>query len=314
MSTTAQRNGLFERSPRGNRLEDIEEFAHQFDMPRPVHIGDGIYGCSAEITPAIAELILECHHIKNNRGKKSGSINCFSQDMANGRWRLSHQGVAFDENWLLFDGQNRLLSCVRAGVPFRTLVFFNIKDDALANTDTGVVRTAIDAARILGITIDDKTVTTRLMAAARVIAKGPTSQRDSIENQMEILRHLRDPLIYLHTSFPCHITRVTIGPVLGAIGRAYYSVDRQRLSQFCETLRTGFLENQDDDSAAGLLYRFLLTTNSAGLANGCKAYAKTESAIDKFIRRVKITKLYEESAELYELPMFVRAKLKGICK
>jgi len=311
MSIVAQRNGLLEHAIEKRRRE-LADFASQLEMPAPTHIGEGVFACIAEISPEAAEMILSYHHIPNNRGKKQGAIECYADDIARGRWRLSHQGIAFNQRELLFDGQNRLHGCIRAGLPLVTAVFFNVNDNAMVNTDIGRTRSAVDAAGILGITVDGVKVTTRLMASARIIAYGPDCERHTMENQMELLRHLREPLVFIHDQFPAHIGRITIGAVLGAIGRASFHVDRERLIKFCQILKSGFIENRETDSAAGLLYRFLLASNSAGGSNQSQSYFKTENAIDKFIRKTNITKLYEGSQELYELPLSIKVKLGGM--
>ena len=64
------------------------------------------------ITPEIAAKYLE----KNihNRPIKPSAIRRYALQMKAKQWLISHQGIAFDTEGNLFDGQNRLLAIKEA--------------------------------------------------------------------------------------------------------------------------------------------------------------------------------------------------------
>src|SRR5690242_3389923 len=79
----------------------------------------------------------------------------------------------------LRDGQNRLMACMRAGVPFRTHVVFGIDDDAFDRMDQGKNRDAADV-----LTMAGHSNANTIAAAVRwvhLIDGGRTKQRDSLE-------------------------------------------------------------------------------------------------------------------------------------
>jgi hypothetical protein len=77
----------------------------------------------AEVTPAIAEKWLADHNA-GNRPISKHVVKTYAEDMREGRWMLTHQGPAFDENDRLIDGQHRLAAVIAADVPVPMYVTF----------------------------------------------------------------------------------------------------------------------------------------------------------------------------------------------
>jgi hypothetical protein len=73
------------------------------------------------ITPEIATEILEKRNPRN-RTISEGTVSAYATDMRNKRWTLTHQGLAFDENGDLIDGQHRLWACFQSGCSFESNV------------------------------------------------------------------------------------------------------------------------------------------------------------------------------------------------
>jgi len=66
------------------------------------------------ITPQFAIDILENHN-PLNRNVSENVVQAYANDMKNERWLLTHQGIAFDVNGNLVDGQHRLWAVVFSG-------------------------------------------------------------------------------------------------------------------------------------------------------------------------------------------------------
>lgn len=58
----------------------------------------------------------------HNRPKSHDRIELYARDMKRGQWVINHQGIAFDENGDLLDGQTRLEAVVLAGVAVDMMV------------------------------------------------------------------------------------------------------------------------------------------------------------------------------------------------
>lgn len=117
-----------------------ETSAPQLRLPRTVD--------RFEVTPEQAEDWLGRN--RGNRNAKSAKITTYARDMRAGRWNYTGESIKFDVTGRLLDGQNRLLACIAAGVPFVTAVTYDLDPAAQLQMDTGAARTAGDALKING--------------------------------------------------------------------------------------------------------------------------------------------------------------------
>jgi hypothetical protein len=90
-----------------------------------------------------------------NRSPKELTIAAYANDMANGKWLLSPQGIAFNEEGQLFDGQHRLKAIIRSGVDVEILVLrgFPDKQESMKTMDVldaGVGRSLADRLKLMG--------------------------------------------------------------------------------------------------------------------------------------------------------------------
>ena len=100
------------------------------------------------ITPKKAAEYLERNTA--NRPVSQRTVREFAQVMRRGEWRVTHQGIAFDTNGALVDGQHRLAAVVEADVPVEMTVFTEVPDGAFDVLDTGKRRNAADVLAIEG--------------------------------------------------------------------------------------------------------------------------------------------------------------------
>jgi hypothetical protein len=120
------------------------------------------------ITPELAEKLLESN--TNNRNLKRDRIAQYAADMQAGKWDLNGEAIKIASTGRLLDGQNRLHGCVKAGVPFQSVVIRGLGDDTQVTMDGGAARSLADALRLKG-----ETSTNNLSAVingAYVFAKG----------------------------------------------------------------------------------------------------------------------------------------------
>ena len=110
-------------------------------------------------TPEIAAWVMETYN-EGNRPKKPTNIKRYAASMGEGLWGLTGDTIKFSNDGRLRDGQNRMMACVRSGMPFTTHVVFGIDDDLFHVMDTGKPRTAADVLSIAGYT------NTKILASA----------------------------------------------------------------------------------------------------------------------------------------------------
>lgn len=104
-----------------------------------------------EITPDIA-LEMLAHNLRNNRMIREYDVAKYAREMRAGNWKLTHQGVAFNTQGELIDGQHRLMAVIQAGVPVKMLVTYDCDDNVVSLIDSGVARTLKDQ---IGLVSDD---------------------------------------------------------------------------------------------------------------------------------------------------------------
>lgn len=101
------------------------------------------------ITPEIAKQYL-ARNVANNRSVSKSKVQDYVKKMRNGDWGESHQGMAFDVNGRLIDGQHRLHAIVASGITLVVLVARGSPCDTFLRIDQGAVRSTKDHLTIAG--------------------------------------------------------------------------------------------------------------------------------------------------------------------
>src|SRR5215470_2655832 len=87
------------------------------------------------VTPRRASEYLERNTL--NRPLSRRTVREFAEAMRRGEWRVTHQGIAFDAEGALVDGQHRLAAIVEADLPVELTVFTEVPVGAFDVLDTG---------------------------------------------------------------------------------------------------------------------------------------------------------------------------------
>jgi hypothetical protein len=114
------------------------------------------------ITPKKASEMLEAN--TSNRPVSQPVVRSFAEAMRRGDWMVTHQGIAFDINGVLVDGQHRLAAVIEAEVPVAMTVFTEVGADTFDVLDTGKRRNAADV-----LAIEGEKSTTMLAAMVRTV-------------------------------------------------------------------------------------------------------------------------------------------------
>lgn len=93
------------------------------------------------ITPEVAKAYLESNS-QSQRSVRKGWVTSLAKMIEAGEFQLTHQGIAFDSNGILIDGQHRLLAIVEADSPVSIMVTRGVNPEVWSATDQGVVRTS----------------------------------------------------------------------------------------------------------------------------------------------------------------------------
>jgi len=94
------------------------------------------------VTPVMANAML-CHNT-GNRTVREPNVQKYIKLLTNKEWKLTHQGIAFDVNGKLIDGQHRLMAIVRSGISAEMMVTHGLPTDSEQGMDQGARRSAAD--------------------------------------------------------------------------------------------------------------------------------------------------------------------------
>ena len=255
-----------------------------------------------EVTPSMAARWLEGN--THNRPISQGHVERLACEMKSGRWRVTHQGLAFSPNGRLLDGQHRLWAIVMADVPVRTRVFFNESADNIECYDGGLVRNNADRMSLsqrFGREIDHKH-----LATLRCMVRGlRPMMRLSYGQEAELLaKHLGAVCFAMkHLTMTERARGVATAVTRAVIARAWYCIDHEKLVHFCKVLKTGLASGPEDEPI--ILLRDYLVQNEKGrnaLAVVRECYGKTQRALKAYLLAEPLTKLYAVVTELFPIP------------
>ncbi len=259
------------------------------------------YSVVMDVSPEIAAAWLtECN--THNRKVVDAHVDRLAREMKAGRWRLTHQGIAFSTNRVLLDGQHRLWAVImsEATVPMR--VFFNEPAESLAAIDSIRPRTNDEIISLAG-TIG--TVSKSELATLRAMLVGLGSYiRMTPGEEAEVLARDRRAVHFANEILPTARFRgVATAVTRGVLARAYYSADPRKLRHFADVLQSGIATGEDDQPIT-LLFKFLIEAahTRRGRPEVRERYGKTERALSAYLEGKQLGKLYAATTELFPLP------------
>ena len=213
-----------------------------------------------KITPKIAEEYLKKVKAGNQRKLIMSRAESYAREMRAGHWFLNHQGIAFDENGCLIDGQHRLQAIILSDLPICMLVTRGIAAEmvngvrlfAIDTIDNGYKRqTGEQLALRHGVENAN-----RVAAATRAILFWATSiKKNTTPVALEIL-NLYPSIKKLSAG---NKTKILTGPIIGCLAVAIKSFPNLA-EEFIEPFITG--AGLEQNSPALLLRNTLLNNAS----------------------------------------------------
>jgi hypothetical protein len=259
------------------------------------------------ITPTLAAKYLE-RNINNFRPISEATVEKYVSELEKGYWVSNHQGIAFDLDRKLADGQHRLTAIVRAGVSIYMPVTFNLSPKSMRTMDQGRKRSnneilnGIDKINRCGNSLSG------ILKCAILGVEGGNRTAVHINELSKAARLMFDGLKFLDETFTKKVPKVTTAPVLGCILRAWHSreVDRPRIAEFAEIMMKGRLDNRSgaDINIVVDFREKLRTSNAANKAGGAvdDTFAKCERVLMKYLNRERPSQIIAATKEMFPLP------------
>lgn len=86
--------------------------------------------------------------VKSNRNISKNNLQYFCDEIANGHWKLTHQGIAISSEGIIIDGQHRLRAIAKTGIPVKIPVTFGADIGTFDAIDVGKNRNFVDIYRV----------------------------------------------------------------------------------------------------------------------------------------------------------------------
>lgn len=289
-------------SSRIGNVSDGNGSMHDIDMP--------LRFVGVKMSPELAEQMLKKLH-PNYRSAKMGKVASFAADMETDRWRLTHQGIAVDENGYVVDGANRLRAVVKSGKTVEMVVCYGLPVASNIVLDTGLARTAYDASCIHGMRIPNG----KYVSVARSMFSGFSIKRTawSVQEVLDIMYTYQKGLNFSFKVLNKNLKNVTVAGVRAVVARAYYKSQSKnkvlRLAKFAEYLYSGLPESPTKEGSVVILRNWLLSDVATWTNRGKRGanprtmiYPFTEFALHAFLNEQAITKLERPEEELFPIP------------
>ena len=259
-----------------------------------------------EITPDMAKKYLEVN-IDNQRNISDSVVDKYARDIVNGNWLITHQGLGFDTQGMMIDGQHRCHAIIKANIPVNMSITINVSPEAMDHVDINKARTAKDVYKLEGETW----ITKDIIATVRTYYFLHNGFRTWVVLSPFELKSLcyglKDGLSFVFDNIE-RKPGITSAAIYAAFLSAYYcEQDHERLLESINIYISG--QYGTDKSGTGLI----LFRDWMSMHGGHKLYGRTVSrvkvlklqrAIKAFMRREVITKLFEPTSIIYKSILF----------
>lgn len=98
------------------------------------------------LTPSAAIGMLSCNTA--NRKLRQTGVNTFIKKIANGEWKLTHQGIAIADDGTVLDGQHRLHAIAKSGTPVPVMLATGCDKSMFSAIDAGIPRNNVDLTKL----------------------------------------------------------------------------------------------------------------------------------------------------------------------
>jgi hypothetical protein len=261
-----------------------------------------------EITPDLARTWLK-KIPETQRNLDQNYVNAFALAMKRGEWKTTHQGIAFDVNGFLMDGQHRLAAIEQSGIMVKMMVTYGLPTDYELALDGGRMRTLVQHARYHG-----KSYKARDFAIARILELGFSAASHRMgsrcvpEDQFTLIEKYLGGIEFATQNIPTKPRKSIPSPVLAVIARASYSQNKERLIEFLHALYSGEIKSEKD-TAALRLRDYIQANRSGSWSAREELYKKSEAALVAFIAKRPLKILGRTDIEHFELtPKLLKGK------
>jgi hypothetical protein len=222
--------------------------------------------------------------------------------MKTGQYFLTHQGICFDSDGRLRDGQHRLLAIIEADVSIPLLIVRGVDPKSMRVFDSGKMRSVTDAMNVEGLDVNNRLVAIgRRMMVADETNVSPSERPSRLEIMAFVMKHRK--AITFSMNHPGDNSRFVHASLRAPIARAWYKQDRTRLNEFMTALATGIIQRPDDAAVITLRNFYMERLGSWGSGgNSGQLYHRAEAMLQAFLDHETPGRIRSAREELFPLP------------
>ncbi len=258
-----------------------------------------------KITPKKAEEYLSQNFC--NRPLSPQTVSRYVALIESGEFHLTHQGVAFDAEGRLRDGQHRLKAVTVANQPVHLMVTRGLPEKAALAIDDGRKRTDAQALSMAhGVPIRGF-----VAAIAKQMFTGGlhlgTTAKPVTAGRLELVVFYgahEAAIAAVVEAFRDNSAGVGASYILAALARATYHVPAKKLQRFAEVLASGYYKEEGDEVIVTLRNHILLRRKNEKKNRELRdeLYAKTEQILWDWSQGKGSGRMVKARSELFLLP------------
>ena len=232
------------------------------------------------------------HNIRN-RNIRLPYVDELATYMRQGKWDVTHQGIAFYEDGTLFDGQHRLHAIIKAGIPVKMMVTYGIPL-ATTHADTGLKRSEADLVKLMGNS-EFQWVGAREIAITNILkVQFPRLGLVTLEDKAAFMQFYKNAYCFAKQAYHPNGSGLRSAAIYAAFVCAYIETGaKERLSAAGALLASGLIDSSTSDACSNNMlllrnyvmraeYRKLGKTDGSG-QNKVILFASAK-ALDSYIK------------------------------
>ena len=250
------------------------------------------------VTPEMAKQWLDQNTF--NRPISHGRVSRYASDMANGYWKLNHQGIGFDNQGVLADGQHRLKAVIQCGKSIKMMVTWGVDRQGI---DELRPRTSHDVIKFGKLS---DWVTKRHLEIASHMKRFFDSSNSSnamfsTSDQLEFAEKHKDAICFSQSLFTTNRRGISTALVRAVIAVSYYRHEKRKLEDFVDKLYSGVVNGTKESSVVRAREMLLDGRSQTGSVERLKTVKKLCRAVDAFCNNQPLSKLIEPSVMPFRL-------------
>lgn len=254
-----------------------------------------------KVTPALAKTFLDDNNTFN-RNVSRHTVLKYAEDMASGNWHLNHQGIGFDDNGTLVDGQHRLWAIVESGKTVEIMVTWGANrvgiDELRARSPADVVKFGE-----LSDWLDGKSIAcAKGMWVLNVFISGGKTYVKSTSALVSFAEKNKDAIVFSESLFGTNSKGISSAMCRAVVAFAYYHYSEQCLTEFVETLYSGVVSTPNKSAAIRCREMLVLGGASGGSKQRQESAYKIMRAIDAFCSDRPLSRLMIPNKPPFALP------------